>query len=549
MSQKTVIILYNGEETKMEFNLEEINTYDLLMNKIQSTINENNPSLHYNLMAINSSEPYTLIEQDNYMKIMQEQINEGDLKIFFNKIDMNEIENIGNENNSTDPPPASNKIFEVEANIEDDDNEFVIENGDDEKKENNKNDNINKNEDIKKEISKEKDEKQLKINESLKKIDSTDENEIIYNDNYEDEDDNNNIYNETNIMLDKINKVMGQSNMLMYKHSKTVDISKNIGNNNNNIINNNFNLYDNNDNDNDNFNLLLEKDNNKKKNINISNNKINEEEQPELNLIKLDTFISVKCSICKDTLLGIKYICCVCENITLCTNCELEHFHPCIKFKTPFLSNLTEIYKFISNSYSFKLPANNFFSKLFKKEYEISFIPLTDKKICLRPEKEMLLPIKIVNLSKDIIKSSQLEIIPKDNTLVQIYNENKFVLGPNTSKTVKMKCITGSNLGKETIIFYGFSQYLTFKNPEKVNFSLDFEVNNDEEEEKMNKILEYNENVIMYNKEHKKIALEILESIGDNNRTNGHINKVFNILIENDWNKNKSIDYIKALKK
>lgn len=546
MSQKTVIILYNGEETKMEFNLEEINTYDLLMSKIQSTINENNPSLHYNLMAINSLEPYTLIEQDNYMKIMKEQINEGDLKIFFNKIDMNEIDNIGNENNSTDPPPASNKIFEVEANNEDDDNEFVIENGDDENKENNKNENINKNEDIKKEISKEEDEKQLKINETLNKIDSTDENEIINNDNYEDEDDNNNIYNETNIMLEKINKVMGQSNMFMYKHSKSVDISKNItNNNNNNIINNNFNFNDNDDN----FNHSLEKDNNKENNIIINNNKINEKEKPELNLIKPDTFISVKCSICKDTLLGIKYICCVCENITLCTNCELEHFHPCIKFKTPFLSNLEEIYKFISISYNFKVPTNNFFSKIFKKEYEISFIPLTDKKICLRPEKEMLLPIKIVNLSKEIIKSSQLEIIPKDNTLVQIYNENKFVLGPNTSKIVKMKCITGSNLGKENIIFYGFSQDLIFKNPEKVKFSLDFEVNNDEEEEKLNKKLEYNENVIMYNKEHKKLALEILESIYDDNRTNGHLNKVFNILIENDWDKNKSINYIKALKK
>ena len=65
----------------------------------------------------------------------------------------------------------------------------------------------------------------------------------------------------------------------------------------------------------------------------------------------------------------------------------------------------------------------------------------------------------------------------------------------------------------------------------------------------MNKKLDYNENVILYNKEHKQLALEILESLVDFNRTKEHINNVFNALIQNKWIKEKSINKIKSLKK
>ena len=177
--------------------------------------------------------------------------------------------------------------------------------------------------------------------------------------------------------------------------------------------------------------------------------------------------------------------------------------------------------------------------------------PLSDKKVSLRPRKETLFPIKVFNLSKEIVNSSKFQIIPKDNKLVQIYYEanNRFSLGPNSNFTVKMKCITGKKLGTEKINFYAFSEELKFKNQSELNFSIEFEINDDEEEEKMNKKLEYNENVIVYNKEHKNIALSILESIGDKNRNKTHIDQVFNILMKSNWNKDKAINQIKALKK
>ena len=561
MSQKTIIILYNGVETKMEINLEEINNYDLLMDKIHPIITDFNPSTCYNLMAINTSEPYTILDSDNYMKIMQEQISGDDLKLFLNKINIDSNENTDNNNN---PPLESNNVVDLGQDGDDDDEDFVIEK--EEEKKENENINITNEEKDKNNIDKDS---KIDENININKLESAESGEIINNDN-DDEDDDNNLYNKTNLMLEKIKQVMGQ-NLEIYKHSKTVIEPSNIENNNINInkINNNINNINNDINNNieenpsnfiykenvENFNNILNnnEDNMPKDNINVINDNDNDnsnENQLIRNLIKPDTFKSIKCSICKDNLSGIKYICCVCEKCILCPNCELEHFHPCVKFKTPFLSNLQDVYKFITTFYSFKIPTNNFFSRLFKKEYELSFIPLVDNKICLRPEKEVLLPIKIVNLSKEPIRSSQIDIIPKDNKLVQIYNENKkFTIGPNLAFTLKMKCIAGDTLGKEKITFYGFSEDLSFKNPEILKFNLEFEINKDEEEEKMNKKLEYNENVILYNKEHKKLALEILESLGDFNRTKEHINSVFNILIQSKWNKEKSINRIKSLKK
>ena len=540
MSQKTIIILYNGIETKLIINLDEINTYDLFMKKIYSIITDYNPSLTYNLMTLNTSEAYTIIDSNNYMKIMKEQIIEGDLKLFLNKPNIDSIENTINDTyqDICDPPPVINDNH-PSPNDENDDEDFIIEQ--DEKKENEiKEENKNINEINGNLVN----EEQLKINEitNINKEKSNESDEIINNDNYENEDDENNIYTQTNLMLDKIKKVMDRKDLEIYKHSKTV-LEPKI--NNNNIISNY--IYNEKSNDDDNFNLLKNDDD--KQNNNIINQDKDIDAQIKSDFIKLDTFKDIKCSFCKDNLSGIKYICCVCENCILCTNCESEHFHPCIKFKTPFLSNLPNIYNFLLKYYSFKIPSSNFFSKFFRKEIEISLIPLTDKKICLRQNKEVLLPIKIINLSKEFIRSSQFDIIPKDNRLVQIYNDNqKFSVGPNLAFTLKMKCFSGDKLGKENITLYGFSEVLNFKNQENLKINLEFEVNKDEEEENMNEKLGFNENVILYNKQHKQIALNILDSIGDTNKSKEHINKVFNILLINNWNKDKSINKIKNMK-
>ena len=49
----------------------------------------------------------------------------------------------------------------------------------------------------------------------------------------------------------------------------------------------------------------------------------------------------------------------------------------------------------------------------------------SDKKICLRPKKNFLFPIKIINMTNNAIKSSQFEIIPKNNKIIRMQNPNK----------------------------------------------------------------------------------------------------------------------------
>ena len=504
MSEKVVVISYKGKETKVEINLDITNTYSLFMSKISSIITDYNTSNTYNIMTTNTAEPYTLLNDDNYMKVMKEELNGEDLQLFLDKVDMSAIENNENENI-----------------IEDDD--FVIEKSEEKKEEEKAKDEKESTE----EKPKEEIDQQLKIEQNI----NDNINNII-----NEKDDNENLYNETDEMINKIKNVLGQGNLELFKHSKSVNFSQNENKYNNSNINNNKK-------DNDVYNLLIDDDGeDEKENENGINNEDMDLPQ-ESKIINQDTFKSIKCSICNSNLSGIKYICLVCESCILCSDCEMMHFHPCLKFKSNFLSSLSDIYKYITQFYSFKISSNNFFSKMFQKEYEINMTPLTDKKISLRPNKEYLFPIKLINLSKEVITSSKFQIIPKNNKLINIYFEGnkKYTLGSNSNFTVKLKCITGSTKGKETITFYGFSDQLTLKNREQLKFNIEFEINDDLEEEKINKEFNNNENIIMFSKEHKSLALELLKSIGDTDRTNAHINRVFNVLMLNNWKSNKEI--------
>lgn len=504
MTEKVVVISYKGQETKIEINLEIINTYSLFMTKIRSIITDYSTSNTYNIMTTNTAEPYTLLNDDNYMKVMKEEINGENLQLFLDKVDINPIENNENDND-----------------IEDDD--FVIEKSEEKKEE-----------ETTEEKPKEEVDQQLKIEQNI----NDNINNII-----NEKDDNENLYNETDAMINKIKNVLGQSNLQLIKHSNSVNYSQNDNRYNNSIINNKKK-------DNDVYNLLIDDDDENEKNNNINNEVMDVPQKPKL--INQDTFKSLKCSLCNNNLSGIKYICLVCENCILCSNCEMIHYHPCLKFKSNFLSSLSDIYKFITQFYSFKISSNNIFSKIFQKEYEISMAPLTDKKITLRPNKEYYFPIKIINLSKEVITASKFQIIPKNNKLINIFLEGnkKYTLGSNSTFTVKLKCITGSTKGKETITFYGFSSQLTLKNREQLKFNIEFEINDDSEEEKINKEFNNNENIIMFSKEHKSLALELLKSVGDTDRTNAHINKVFNALMLNNWKSSKEIiNKINASKK
>ena len=521
MSRKLIAIINDDKESILDINLEETNSYDLLMAKVIPLIKDYNPSISYTFYAINTNEAFTLLDENNYMNVMKEDSNKGDiLQLYIDK----KIINSENNNDKNNDDLAGEK-----------DNE----NG--EKKENeNENENFESIEDI---------EIQLKIDENINK----NINDIINDDN---EDENIINVHDTTLLFNKIKNILCQEKTVLLRRSNSIHVSRNINEytrENSTIIHNNNKNDDNDDDDDDDDNYTLlgnegDNDDMGDKNNNNNVNRINIVQSS--NSINQDTFKTEICSLCGHNLQGVKYICVVCENSILCSNCENGHFHPCIKFKNEFLSNLPSIYRFISKNNGYKKETNNKLLKLFKKEYEIKMYPLTDEKVCLRPHKEAKFPIRIYNLSKEIIHSTQFDIIPKDNKLVQIYFEayEKFSIKPNEKYTIKLKCISGGKMGREKINFYLFSRELALKNSGQLNFCIEFEINNDVEEEEMNKNLNFNENVILYSKEHKRMALKILDEIGDNNRSEKYIKEVFDILIDSKWDKNKAIKKIISLK-
>ena len=512
-------MLFKEKETKIELNLEEITSYAILKEKILDFFKESDTNIIYHIMAINSSNPYTLLEEENFSQILNEKIEGEDLKLFLNKINPDEI---NNDMNTTE----QNRKVEYALNVNDDE-DFLIENDEDDNKRENE-------QEEKKEINDNDGDidKQLKINENV---------DVNDNEEKKNEDDKD-LLSQTDEIMKKIDQLIGGNDIQFTNNLENININKKEENkiieeieenkieeeNNSNIINNN--IKNDNDDEDENLDFFDE------------NSLISKYIYP-------NTFKSIKCIICQSQLSWVKYICCVCENCVMCANCEKTHYHPCFKLKSDFLSNISDIYKFISTFYSFK-PSKNFFTKFFTKEYEIKISPICDKKICVRPKKNFLFPINITNLTTNTINSSQFEIISKNNKIIKILNLNKnFTLGPNGNHTIKLKCKTKNCKGKENVEFLVFSDNLTFKNQETIKFDVDFEINDDWEEEQINLFFENNEFAILYNKQHKQLAQEVLKTSGNKHIDKESIKKLFDILVTNGWNKSIALNKINNLKK
>ena len=545
MSSKTIILLYKEQESKIDINLSEINTYSLLLKHILSFYNESDIMYTFHLMAINSSTPYTLLDEENFNQIMNEEIQDDHLKLFLNKIN---------------PTDMNDDIKDADEK----DDDFVIDEGDDdnnkinkeevkqeekkqEEKENDNKININNNDEI---------DKQLKINENYNIINDDDKNMNIEDIKINEQE----LFNESDEMMKKIDLIMGGGSLNLLDDSNS-NMKNEIK------LENKLDDKEEEEDINTNININKTEDekkttpqipfSNKNQNLNIINI-INEEEKDEnedednnnASIQKEGIFNTTSCTICKSKLDFIKYICCVCENCILCEGCEKTHYHPCFKLKTKFLANYDEIFKFISTNYSFKSTNKNFFTKLFAKENEVKLIPISDEKICLRPNKSFIFLVKIQNLTKNPINSSKFELISQNNKLIKILNQNIiFEVGPNSKYIYKFKCKSKKKLGKETVKFHLFTDSLIFKNKTGLDFDIDFEINEDLEEEKMNLEFENNEYAMLFNKEHKQTASEILNDVGIPLSKKEDVKKAFEILVNNNWDKTLSINKIKDLKK
>ena len=459
MEVKRINVLYQGKEKILEFNQEDYNTFDSFMKKIKD---EFNLTQIYQLMAMNSSEQFLILTQDNYMKVLNEDIPEG-LKLFMSEmVKASEGVNIIEEENK--------------EKINEEDDDFVIEN------DNIENNNIN----IEEEKTKNENEENKIEEDNINNEEKEDDNNfggyksvvIRSNTNLEDKEDNFEI---------KIKNIFGEEDDNYYTRNKYILTSKNID----------------------------------KK-----------------------TFNSEKCLICNNKLKGIKYICCICDQCILCEECELYHNHPCFKYKTKFISSLYDTCDFISKYYDYKLPyESTSYSKFFRKEYDLKIEPYSDLEFSLRPNKVINIPLKILNYSRETLDSNQFIILIKNqkNIYLSPYKENYKIKGEENF--INIKCITPDRTcEKENILIEIYSQELPIKSSRRLIYEYNIEVNYDSEDDKLNMELKNDESIYCFNKEHKRIALNLLKSSGNQYK----IKNIMNCLFENNWDSNKAL---KALKK
>ena len=475
MSTKKINVLFKGNEKTFEIDLQENSTYDLFVKKINQEFNRNQV---YQLMAMNSKEPYIILNEDNYLNILNEEI-EGGLKIF-----MSEVVKTQDLSNTRLEVINNEKEKEEEKDEKEDDEDFVIDEG----QENQNIININI--------------EQEKINE-----DSQENNEI--------KEEENNIENDNKFMSNDL----GSYKSMIIKSKTTSDSDPKSDN-----LSNKINFFD------------------------EGNDLIKNKYIFPSPIINLKTFELEKCDSCKSKLEGIKYLCCICEKAIFCEECELYHNHPCFKYKSQFLSNIFDISNFIERNYNYKLPYESTgYTKLFRKEYDLKISPLTDFSFCLRPNKKVFLPIKILNYSKENINSSQFLIVCKNqkNIFFSTKENEKYNIESGGEYVLNIICLTPERTcPKETITIEIYSHELNIKSSRRLSYEYTIEINFDADDDKINMELKNDDAIFCFSKEHKKIALDLMKSTNNAYK----IKNVFKCLFENNWEQNKAIKYLKKMK-
>ena len=487
MSSIKVIIQYNGKELTLDIEINEDNIYNTFIDIFRQKFREEDINKKYKLTSINTSIPYLIIDENNIINIFKEKIEKDEpLEILVTVEDEEEIKRDSKDEN------FFRGFIKGAQQDEDDfeDNDFVIldENGNDLKTENITNKNNNK----------------VIINEDLNEENKVEKEKEIYK-------------LLTNYLSNgkedkKINK-----NENIIEHEKESDIDNNL------LLNNIENINQ----------------------ISIEENQKNEKIEPLLPVIPLNIpeniFASEVCTFCFNSMSSVKYICSICENCNLCEKCESIHFHPCFKYKTSFLSNITDTYKYIDKSYNYHIPIDSKkMTKLIRKEYDLKIVPMTDLRFTLRPNKVYDIPVKLLNLSDTDINSSQFIVIVKNNKSINIsYEMDKiFDIKPNEEYELKLICRTPSNNILEQINIEIYSDQLKIRMSSRLNFDLEIEVNKDENDDKLNDELNNDKYAIFHSKVHKKV---ILSMIYFNGGWKKELKKVCQVLRDNNWDVNKSI--------
>ena len=268
------------------------------------------------------------------------------------------------------------------------------------------------------------------------------------------------------------------------------------------------------------------------------------------------------CSICSSKIYFNKFICVVCKNCILCENCEKDHLHPVLKCKQSQLSTLEDIYKFLSKNnteiYNMKVEENinknNLIMGLFNGLINVIELELDCNSLnfSMRPNTKILIPISVHNLSNQEFDCEKYKIVlyARNNKDLKVHEKliNQKI---NGLEQIDVNMLLESNDFCK-IYYFTVELYSVEKISIKYNIlSFKLEVNNDEEDEKLNeefknypKIIVMPKNIkkgvktIMEDKSIKRDPITIMEFLKNND---GDVSKTIQVLKTMDENKNNKI--------
>lgn len=244
-------------------------------------------------------------------------------------------------------------------------------------------------------------------------------------------------------------------------------------------------------------------------------------------------FTSEYCDICTEELITEKYICCICDNLTICARCESGHPHSTFKFKVNFLANLKDIYTYIKK-YNYEPAKKKLFASS-KKEIDLKLEIQIEKHISIRPNKMHKIPFLLINNSKYTIHSQDLNLFIRNYKYLNFYFEfgNEMKILPKNSIGLNVLCQSKYVLGQENVVIELYSQKYSIKDlNKKACVHLIIDVNSDAGDMELTDLFYSYEKIQMLKKEYKEMILYIMKE----GLSNKAPLEIYDSLRRNNWN-------------
>ena len=133
-----IIVTYNAKEILIELENKDFDVFDSFIKLLSEKTGEQNIINNFELMPLNTSMPYILIDENNFKNIIDEKIENDNLKLFMNRKEIN----IEEEND--DDIIFNNKNNKIKKNNNNDNEDDFSDNEEEKEIINNKENNINK---------------------------------------------------------------------------------------------------------------------------------------------------------------------------------------------------------------------------------------------------------------------------------------------------------------------------------------------------------------------------------------------------------------------